>query len=277
VRFDRVAEDIYVFKSELYLQATATVMLTDEGAIVVDTLPFPQETAELREFVDARVGAKGARYVIETHHHPDHIYGTFMFPEAEVLAQSGCRRALETVGPAMLAQAKRDTPALSAVKLVLPGLTFEEEMDLRLGHRHLEITHAPGHTPDGLGIYVLGEKLLIAGDVLMPVPQISEGNTEQLRATLRRFLEMKPSFVVQGHGGVLLRGEVITTIEAHLAYLDIVEEKVREYVAEQRPPSGLRELDIESCGLSRIPLDGWVNNIHLSNLVSLYKKLATAA
>ena len=38
---ERVASDIYVFRSELYLQVTAGVIVTEEGAVVVDTLPFP--------------------------------------------------------------------------------------------------------------------------------------------------------------------------------------------------------------------------------------------
>ena len=45
---ERVASDIYVFRSELYLQVTAGVIVTEEGAVVVDTLPFPRESKALR-------------------------------------------------------------------------------------------------------------------------------------------------------------------------------------------------------------------------------------
>ena len=41
---ERVTEDIYVFISGFYVEVAATVIITPEGAVIVDTLPFPQET-----------------------------------------------------------------------------------------------------------------------------------------------------------------------------------------------------------------------------------------
>ena len=35
---ERVADDIYVFTSDLYAQVTAGVVVTSEGAVVIDTL-----------------------------------------------------------------------------------------------------------------------------------------------------------------------------------------------------------------------------------------------
>jgi hypothetical protein len=35
---ERVAEDIYVFASDLYAQVTATVVTTSEGAVIFDTM-----------------------------------------------------------------------------------------------------------------------------------------------------------------------------------------------------------------------------------------------
>ena len=48
----------------------------------------------------------------------------------------------------------------------------------------------------------------------------------------------------------------------------------REVIRRGDPPSALRDIDIESCGKSRIPLDGLVSKLHLDNLVTLYKQLA---
>ena len=41
---ERVADDIYVFTSDLYAQVTAGVIMTSEGAVVIDTLAYPEET-----------------------------------------------------------------------------------------------------------------------------------------------------------------------------------------------------------------------------------------
>ena len=91
---ERVSADIYVFRSDLYLQVTAGVIATEEGAVIVDTLPFPRETKALRDFVQRRC-PQGVRYVINTHAHADHSHGSCYFPEAELI---GHRRARGVVG-----------------------------------------------------------------------------------------------------------------------------------------------------------------------------------
>ena len=50
---DRISDGVYVFTSGLYAEVTATVVFTDEGRILVDTLPFPQETRHIRDFIDS--------------------------------------------------------------------------------------------------------------------------------------------------------------------------------------------------------------------------------
>jgi len=47
---------------------------------------------------------------------------------------------------------------------------------------------------------------------------------------------------------------------------------VSTLVQQGEPPEKLREIDIESCGISRISLDGLAPRLHLNNLVDLYKR-----
>ncbi len=276
MRLDRVADDIYVFVSDLYIQVVSTVLLTDDGAVVVDTLAFPSETREVLAFIEGKLGTNAVRYVVNTHHHADHVYGNYLFESADVVAHERTRDLLQRYGPARLAQARRETPALAQVHLRLPDITYEKEMYLHVGHRQLRLFHAPGHTPDGTSVLVMGDKALIAGDALLPVPHIVGGNIEQLRATLRAFKALRPSFIVQGHGEVLLRGEVDEMIDSSLNYLSSVVSQVEALVARGDPPARLRAIDIESCGLSRIPLDGMVNKLHAENVLMLYKRAVQA-
>ncbi len=276
MRRDRVSEDIFVFVSDLYVQATATVMLTEEGALVVDAMPFPSEAREIIAFIEARLGPDSVRYLINTHHHADHVYGAYLFAGAEVIAHDSCRELLARLGPASLARAKQQTPSLAEVELRLPDMTFQEEMHVHLGHRHLHLMHTPGHTADSISVFETNERALSAGDLAMPVPHIVSGDVAQFRASLQRIQALEPDFVVQGHGDVLLRGEVGEMVEGHLHYLDAISERVREVVERNASPRELQKIDIESCGLSRIPLDGAVSRLHLDNLVHLYKAMMTA-
>lgn len=273
MRRDRVAEDIFVFISETYLQVTSTVVLTSAGAVVIDATPFPAEARQVLKFATDQ-GQNGVRYVVNTHHHADHVYGTFVFEDAEVIAHDICREMLLAGGKALLRRAKAETPALAEVTLHLPDMTMEDSLRLSLGQQSLRLLHLPGHSADGIGVYVEGEKALVAGDCVMPVPYFVGGNRHELVSTLRRIQEMEPDFIIAGHGSVLLRGEVDETIEANIAYMQTIEQRVRRVVERGQPPSTLREIDIESCGLSRIPLDGMVSKLHLENLIALYREFS---
>ncbi len=271
MRIDRVAEDIHVFISGIYAQVTATVLTTPAGAIVVDTLPLPVESRQIVSFIENQLGPNSVRYVILTHHHADHIYGAYLFPEAEVVAHDECRNILMRAGRASLERARRDTPALAEVSLRVPDITFGKEMHIHLAHRDLHLFHTPGNSPDGISVMVADERALIAGDTMMPVPHIARGNYERLIETLRQVKDLQPSFVVQGHGDVLLKGEVDEEVDSSIAYLRAIVERVQELVRKGAPPQQLRQIDIEECGKSRIPLDGLVSRLHLDNLVALYR------
>ena len=60
---ERIADDIYVFTSDLYLEVTAGAIITKEGAVIIDTLPFPQETRQMRGFV-LKLCPAGIRYLV---------------------------------------------------------------------------------------------------------------------------------------------------------------------------------------------------------------------
>ena len=96
-----------------------------------------------------------------------------------------------------------------------------------------------------------------------------------MRESLRQVGDLALDNVVQGHGDVLLRGEIPEAIETSLQYLDTIEREVEERIAQGKPQSSLRTLDIERCQKSRIPLNGLVEDLHQANLAYLYDLLAT--
>lgn len=269
---ERVTEDVYVFISDLYVEVAATVVVTPEGAVVIDTLPFPQETRQVREFA-LRKCPRGIRYVVNTHHHADHIYGSYLFPEAELIAHRRCREILLKAGEESLAQAKAQTPALAPVELRIPQLVFETDLLLRLGEKTLHLLHAPGHTVDGIVVHISEDKVLVASDMVTPVPLIPRGNPEEMTQSLKMIKTLNLENVIQGHGGVLLRGEIDETVDSSIAYLRAIDKKVRGIVEKGLPRSELAKIDIEACGRSRIPLGGLVQRLHQANLEYLYGEI----
>ncbi len=267
---ERVAEDIFVFYSDTYAQAAAGIVLLPGGAIVIDTLPFPHETSEIVQFIRDH-GIPGARFVINTHFHGDHTYGTCFFPDATVIAHRACRDALVKWGERRLAEAKVVTPSLQEVELRLPDVVFDDEMHLHVDGRNLLLTHLPGHTADSIGVLIEGDRVLFSGDAVMPVPYIPWGNRDQLRSSLSRVLTMRPEMIVQGHGDILLRGEIADAVESSISYLDNIKERVEEIIGRGGTEADLRKIDIETCGRSRIALDGLVCQLHQANLKALFR------
>jgi cyclase len=265
---DRISDGVYVFTSGMYAEVTATVVFTDEGAILVDTLPFPQETRHIREFIAQR--RMKVAYVINTHSHADHVYGTYLFPEAVVVAHYQCRRLMERHAEASLAQAKQQTPQLADVKIRYPELLFNEAMTLRVGGKTIELNYSPGHARDVITVHVVEDRLMCASDTVMPCPYVVGGDLDDMIQSLRAIKTKSLENLVQGHGEVLLRGEIEDTLDASIGYLQKVDHLVRERIARGIPRTGILDITIEECGLSRIPLGGLVQKLHQANLLTLY-------
>jgi cyclase len=267
---ERVSDDIYVFTSEMYAQVTAGAIVTHDGAVLVDSLPFPVEAREMRTFI-SQVCRPGVRYVVLTHYHADHTYGAYLFPEADVVSHARCRELLTEVGMPALEATKTQVPELEDVVLRLPEITFDDgEVSLRLGGKVMSLIHSPGHTQDSMMVYVEEDRVLFAADTVMPVPSIVDGDVDTLRASLQKVVELPVENMVQGHGEVILRGEVKDVVQLSLDYLDAVEALVDKTVKSGKSREALKRVNIESCGISRVPLNGLVQEIHVANLLALY-------
>ena len=272
---ERVSEDIYVFTSELYAQVTAGVIVTEEGTVVVDTLPFPSETAEIVDFVDEHA-PNNVQFVINTHSHADHIFGDFMFPNADIIAHRLCRRAITKYAEKGLNAAQEQNPELSNVVIRFPNIVFENELTLRLGNKTIQLVYMPGHTADSIAVLVKEDRVLFAGDIMMPVPYIVWGDVDQMTRSLQTIRDMNLENIIQGHGEVLLRGEINETIDSSMDYLKNITHRVREAIQKGAPVQELLALDIEQFGKSRIPLNGLVQQLHQGNLRRLYERMSAS-
>lgn len=270
---ERVAEDIYVFTSELYARVTAGAVVTPAGAILIDTLPYPQETQEIKEFLEDRLQVP-VRYVVNTHYHADHTYGTCFFPNAVTVGHVLCRQNLDTIGRSALEEAQSQVAELGDIYIVLPEIVFEDGcLNLHLGGKSVNLTHSPGHSDDSVTVFVPDDRVLFAADTMMPVPFWPDGNIADLVNSLRAINEMQVENVVQGHGEVILRGEIQSIVESDIRYLNTVQKRVARAIEKGMKLEDLPSIDIESCGKSRIPLNGLVVDLHEANLRRLYREM----
>jgi cyclase len=270
---ERVSEDIYVFTSEMYAQVTSGAIVAPEGAVVIDTLAFPVETLEIKEFLEKQLGTT-VRYIINTHYHADHTNGNCFFPRAHVIGHKLCRELLDTVGRTGLERAQEESSDLAGISIVLPTILMDRSsLFLHAGKKTLQLISSPGHSPDSISVLFKEDRILFAGDMMMPIPYIVDGDPDDMIRSLQALPSMGLENVVQGHGEVILRGEIDEAVKSGVKYLDLARKKVEQLVKRNKPRETVREIDIESCGKARISLGGLVTKLHTANLLSLYDRL----
>ena len=52
---ERVADNVYVFTSEAYAQVNAGAVIGPEWSVLIDTLALPEESIQIKEFVEHRL------------------------------------------------------------------------------------------------------------------------------------------------------------------------------------------------------------------------------
>lgn len=186
----------------------AGFIVTSDGVVVIDALASPADGERLLRSIRT-VSHAPIRWLVLTHHHPDHTFGAIVFrragarviahPDLRTLASEGGDDALladwvRVVGlPAMLGFQFADTPSVA--------VTGTDT--LRLGGRTLVITH-PGaaHTPGDLIIWLPAERVLFAGDILIEdgVTMMVDGNSGALLHALDVIDSLHPRIAVPGHG-----------------------------------------------------------------------------
>ncbi|MEM7346193.1 MAG: MBL fold metallo-hydrolase [Chloroflexota bacterium] len=275
MRRERVSDDIYVFTSDLYAQVTASAVVTREGIVVIDTLPYEVETLEMIEFLDS-LGQGPIKYLVNTHWHGDHTYGNYLFDESvELVCHKKCQQTMQEFGLEVLEESRESSPLLEDVELRIPDVVFDDgHMVLHVGNKSVELALSPGHTLDSTIAYVREDKVLLAADTVMPVPYFVWGDRHVFKESLEALRDYNLESIVQGHGEVLLRGEIPAAIDSSIAYLNILEANVAKLVDRGVNRKALEKITIESCGKSRIPLNGLVQDLHRANAYALYDELS---
>ncbi len=273
IQRERVADNVYSFQSEVYAQVTAGAIIGPNWAVVIDTLATPDEALDIRDFIEGELDVP-VRYIINTHYHADHTWGNCFFPGATIISHSLCRQWLKERGIPALQEARRGNTGLRQVKIVLPHLTFDESyINLRVGKKTLTLQPLPGHSADNMAVLVEEDRILFAGDVFMPLPYIVDGDVDDMTSSLKKIGKMGLENVIQGHGDIVLRGEIEAAVKENLAYLSNIRKAVRKASRRKYPFEILDEADVESCGKSRVLIGGLAPDLHRRNLRALYRKM----
>lgn len=173
----------------------ASYAIFDRGeALVYDTSISVEHARAVRGELDRR-GVTSIRVVL-SHHHKDHVAGTEVFSDCEIIASEKCAQALRENQEAFA----RSSPPIAP--LVMPTTVFDGVMELSVGDISVELRPLDVHSFDGLTMYFPKTQLLLAGDTLEDtVTYVAEQNRLEVHcAELERLATWDIQTILPNHG-----------------------------------------------------------------------------
>lgn len=188
----------------------AGFVVTDSGVVVIDAEGSPFQGKRLLAAVRT-VTAAPVRYLVLTHHHPDHTFGAIVFTRAgaRVIAHPD-RRTLASEGgdDDLLANWDRVVGLRELQGFAFadtPAIPVTHDTTIRVGGTEFDLDHpANAHTAGDLTVWLPATKVLFAGDLLVEdgVTMVVDGSSAGVLAALDRLSARHAAVVTPGHGRI---------------------------------------------------------------------------
>ena len=280
IAFSEVAPGVFVHQGRYELQspenrgdmANASFVIGNDAVAVIDTLGSAKAGHELRAAIKA-ITDKPIRYVINSHMHPDHVFGNAAFKadSPQFVGHHKLGRGLAARANQYLATSKDmlGADAFDGSEVIPPTLSVNDKLTLDLGGRSLVCeAQTVAHTDNDLIITDTATDTLFLGDLLFSghIPTL-DGSLRGWLALIEQLEGRKAARVVPGHGpNAMILPEAVS---AEKEYWSVVADDVRRLIKDGK---SLTEA-AETAGSSE--RDKWrlFEQYHVRNVTAAFAEL----
>lgn len=222
----KLKDDLYVIHND-FVPGNTTAFITPAGVVLVDDkfeIDHDGIMAELKKITPQPV-----KYVINTHHHPDH---------------SGGNAKLQALNAVVVASENAVQNMIEAKQTGLPTVGVGNTAHLHVGGKDVEIFYfGRSHTNGDVVVRFPADRTLAAGDMFTygdATPELVDysggGSAKEWTSTLDGALQLDFDAVVPGHGTVTTKQEMRkfrdSTLKLRMRVHDlVVQKKTRDDIA----------------------------------------------
>lgn len=224
LRVLEAAPDVFVLNNDV-APGNATAIVTGAGVVLIDdkfAVDYDNVVSTLKTLTDQPI-----RYVVNTHHHPDHTGANAKLLRANIPIVASRQARQHMLG--------EPDGAFVGAEPGLPTVTFSGRAAINLGGQVIDLYQfGRGHTNGDVMVHLPARRLLVTGDLFTfgaATPELIDyaggGSAKEWTATLDEALTLDFETVVPGHGGLATRGDLRAFRDSTLRLSGRVREMVR--------------------------------------------------
>ena len=234
----KLSENSYYFygKEEYFSKenggdiANASFIITANSVILIDTGSSKSYGEQVKKQIE-KITSKPIKYILNTHHHPDHFLGNSAFSSSDIYAAEFTKNEIEQNGDLYIVNLVNLVgEAMNNTKIKAPNQVLTAKT-LNLDGYKLDILHLDGHTQSDIAIYDENTKILYASDLVFNKRTLTtpHANMQNWIKSLEELEKIDYSILVPGHG---LASKTKEPIKENIAYLNYLDNTLKNSVKE---------------------------------------------
>jgi quinoprotein relay system zinc metallohydrolase 1 len=229
----KLADNSYYFygKEEYFSRenggdiANSSFIVTKDSVILIDTGSSKQYGEQIKKQIE-KITDKPIKYILNTHHHPDHFLGNSAFSTSNIYASEYTKNEIETNGDLYIVNLVNIIhEAMDETKIKAPNQILTTK-DLDFEGYKLKVLYFDGHTQSDIAIYDENTKILYASDLVFYKRTLAtpHANLDNWIKSLKELEKINYSILVPGHG---ISSTTKEPIKENIAYLEFLQNTLK--------------------------------------------------